>query len=71
MALIYDMRRLATVICHEDSHFVILSKDEFTKILKKSEEQKLKNNIEFLTTMPILKGLSLIQIQDISLSSSI
>lgn len=54
-ALISNKPRLATVICEENTHFAVLSKNVFDDILLKVEENKFKKQLEFLTTKFIFK----------------
>lgn len=42
MSLINNEKRNATIICLENSHFIIISKDHFNSILLEVEKEKLK-----------------------------
>lgn len=41
LALLNNKPRLASIICHSESHFITLDKKSFGHILKQKEEEKL------------------------------
>lgn len=55
LALISNKPRMATIICHANSHFAILEKKEFNEILKEKEEEKLLKEMGFFATLPFFQ----------------
>lgn len=56
LALLNNKPRLASIICHEDSHFMTLDKKTFTLILKQKEEEKLIQEMVFFAKLPFFDG---------------
>ena len=47
MGLLLNKPRSATILCLEDCHLAVLSKNDYINILKQSEQQKINNMLEF------------------------
>jgi CRP-like cAMP-binding protein len=58
LALINDKPRSATIICLEDTHFAILEKGDFKKIMEKSIRSKFSAKVQFLSGFPFLTGMT-------------
>lgn len=58
LALINDKPRSATIIWLEDTHFAILEKDDFKKIMEKSIRSKFSSKVQFLSGFPFLAGMT-------------
>lgn len=56
LALINNKPRLATIMCHEDSHFMTLDKLSFILILKQKEEERLFKEMGFFAKLPFFEG---------------
>ena len=54
LALIKDQPRAATIKCLTDSHFAVLKKEDYLKIIGKNEKKKLEELIKFLRGIPLL-----------------
>ncbi|KAL4444805.1 hypothetical protein ABPG74_016013 [Tetrahymena malaccensis] len=67
LSLIFDQKRLASVITKEECYFLTLTKQEYCEQFFKSEMTKMKNYVNFLYSIPLLKDLRFTQIQDIYL----
>jgi CRP-like cAMP-binding protein len=52
LALINSKPRAATIKCPSDTHFAVLSKLDYTKILGKIESAALYKLVDFLKAMP-------------------
>lgn len=52
LALIKDQPRAASIQCEVDTHFAVLSKDDYLNIIGKIESRKLELFIEFLHDIP-------------------
>ena len=48
LALIKKQPRAATIRCLEDSHFAVMSKSDYEKVLQKIEQKNMNKIIEFL-----------------------
>lgn len=55
LALIKEQPRAASVLCEVDSHFAVLSKEDYLNIIGKIESQKLELFIEFLHDIPTFR----------------
>ena len=66
LALITNNMRAATVVCKADSHFAVLEKADFIRILGKLEQQKLEDIVEFLQSLPLFKGWRKLSTQRVS-----
>jgi CRP-like cAMP-binding protein len=55
LALIKDQPRSASILCEHDTHFAILSKEDYMSIIGKVEARKLEVFIEFLHDIPIFR----------------
>jgi CRP-like cAMP-binding protein len=58
-ALVKNRPRTATIICAEDSHFAILSKKDFVRILGNFTNKRFDEMTEFLKKLPIFNGWSM------------
>ena len=58
LALISHQPRLASIVCREDSHFAILSRDDYSRILAKAHDKLIRSKIDLLTRHSIFKKLS-------------
>ena len=58
LALLTNKPRAASIICKTDTHFAILEKEYFDKILKINEQKKLFGQIEFLEKIKLFDSLS-------------
>lgn len=56
LALLKDMPRSASIQCTQDTHFAILEKEDYLRILGKVETKKLDSLIDFLAQIPIFKN---------------
>lgn len=58
VALIEQKPRLATIRCLQDSHFAVLSKKDFNKVLGIIERKKYNEKIQFLRSLPYFSQLT-------------
>lgn len=58
-ALLKNRPRTATIVCAEDSHFAILSKKDFVRILGNFTNKRFDEMTEFLKKLPIFNGWSM------------
>lgn len=65
-ALIKNKPRLATVICTENTHFAVLSKKDFVKILGTFTNKKFDEIAKFLKSLPIFSKWSLNSLMKLS-----
>lgn len=65
-ALLNNDRRGASIYAKTNSHFLVLHKDEFMQVLGKVEARKLKDKVEFLSTLPIFHKWTERKIKQIS-----
>ncbi|CAG9312294.1 CNBD2_4 [Blepharisma stoltei] len=56
LALLKDIPRSATIQCVTDTHFAILEKEDYLKILGKVEAEKLDALIDFFAGIPLFRG---------------
>ncbi|CAG9331801.1 CNBD2_16 [Blepharisma stoltei] len=56
LSLIKDMPRSASILCIADTEFAVLYKDDYLRILGKSETIRLDEMIGFFQTMPMFKN---------------
>lgn len=47
---------MASIYCHQDSHFMTLDKSSFLLILKQKEEEKLLKEMTFFAKLPFFEG---------------
>lgn len=57
-ALIENKSRMASIRCLEDSHFAILSKEDFNRALGAIEKRKYNERIQFLQSLPFFDKLT-------------
>ncbi|KAL4474167.1 hypothetical protein ABPG72_002892 [Tetrahymena utriculariae] len=69
LALLNNKPRLATIICHQDSHFMTLDKLSFILILKQKEEERLFKEMGFFAKLPFFEGWNHNLIKHIYLNS--
>jgi CRP-like cAMP-binding protein len=69
MALLSNKPRLASIVCEEDCHFAVLSKEDFDRILKQATEKNYLKEIENLGRLPIFQGWNSLQLRRIYLNS--
>lgn len=58
LALLNDKPRAATIITLEDTHFALLEKESFNKIMAKALRDKFTEQVTFLTAFPFLANLT-------------
>jgi CRP-like cAMP-binding protein len=58
LALIEDKVRSATIVCLEDTRFATLSREPFDRVIGKMIKKNFKEDIEFLSNLTLLKGLT-------------
>lgn len=58
LALISNKTRAATIRCLENTHFAVLSKEGYEKVLGKIEHAKLNKLVDFLKSVPTFKHWS-------------
>ena len=58
-ALVKNRPRTATILCAEDSHFAVLSKKDFVRILGNFTNKRFDEMTEFLKKLPIFNGWSM------------
>ncbi|KAL4511922.1 hypothetical protein ABPG72_012767 [Tetrahymena utriculariae] len=63
IALLRDQKRNSGIICKEDSHFLVLEKEDFNKIIADMEEREVQNKINFLKTLIIFESFSRRQLE--------
>lgn len=63
LALISNKPRMATIICEEDSEFLILSKKPFDKILK--NKKALNSKLSYLESLAFLQEINKGYLRDI------
>ncbi len=51
----YYLNRTATMVCKEDTHFIILNKTGFDELIGKYETQILKDKLNFLQSISFMK----------------
>jgi len=56
VALVRQSHRMATIICHEDSEFLIVAKPDFDEVLKKNHERDLQNCLDLLHKHHLFKS---------------
>ena len=66
LALIKGQPRAATIKCLTDSHFVVLNKEDYLKILGKNEKKKLEELVKFLVGIPLFSVWSKKKLQKFS-----
>ena len=52
LGLLNNKGRAASILCKEDTHFAVLSKDDYERILLKIHQQKLAEKVDFLMALP-------------------
>jgi CRP-like cAMP-binding protein len=58
LALIGSKPRMASIRCVEDTHFAVLSKQDYNLILGQIEKKKLNEKIQFLRSSPFFSQLT-------------
>ena len=58
LALLNDKPRSATIVTLEDTHFAVLEKDDFNKIMAKALRDKFAEQVAFLSYFPFLSQLT-------------
>lgn len=53
LALLTNKPRAASIYCTLDSHFAVLDKSDYTRILSKIHEQKIAQKVDFLQDLPV------------------
>ena len=51
-------KRTATIICEDECYFGIISRENFNSIIKEHQWKKRKNNVNFLLSFAIFKGMN-------------
>lgn len=57
-ALLGSKPRMATIKCLEETHFAVLSKDDFNIVLGQIERKKFNEKIQFLRSLPFFCALT-------------
>ena len=55
VALVRQSQRMATIVCHEDSEFLIVAKPDFDEVLKKNHERDLQHCLDLLHKHQLFK----------------
>ncbi|EWS74605.1 cyclic nucleotide-binding domain protein (macronuclear) [Tetrahymena thermophila SB210] len=63
IALLRDQKKNSGIICKEDSHFLVLEKEDFNKIIADMEEREVQNKINFLKSLKIFELFSRRQLE--------
>ena len=58
LALLNDKPRAASILTLEDTHFALLEKEDFNKIMAKALRDKFAEQVAFLTAFPFLASLT-------------
>jgi CRP-like cAMP-binding protein len=58
MALLGSQPRQASILCREDSHFAVLSREDYTRILSKAHERMIRAKVDVLIKLPVFRKLS-------------
>ena len=58
LALTSSKPRMASIRCVEETHFAVLSKDDFSLVLGQIEKKKLNEKIQFLKSIPFFSQLT-------------
>lgn len=58
MALLSSQPRQASILCREDAHFAVLSREDYTRILSKAHERIIRAKVEVLVKQPVFRKLS-------------
>jgi len=58
MALLSSQPRQASILCREDAHFAVLSREDYTRILAKAHERIIRAKVEVLVKQPVFRKLS-------------
>lgn len=66
LALLRNANRAASVKCKLGTHFAVLDKEVFSKIVAKSAEIVLESKVDFLAKIPFLASISRISLQKAS-----
>ncbi|CAI2383669.1 unnamed protein product [Moneuplotes crassus] len=67
LALLNDKPRSATIITLEDTHFAILEKVDFKRVMEKSLKNKFAAKVNFLNNFPFIQNLTKIAKEKLSL----
>lgn len=67
LALLNDKPRSATIITLEDTHFAVLLKEDFQKIMAKSLKNRFASKVNFLDSFQFIQGLTKISKEKLSL----
>jgi CRP-like cAMP-binding protein len=58
LALIGSKPRMASIRCLEDTHFAVLSKQDYNNVIGQIEKKKLNEKIQFLRSLPFFSQLT-------------
>lgn len=58
IALVKDVPRTATIKCLSDCKFAVMDKKDYEKVLKKLEQQRIENLLDFLSSTPFFSTCS-------------
>jgi len=67
LALLNDKPRAATIITLEDTHFAVLEKSDFKRVMEKSLKNKFAERVKFLDSFPFILNLTKIAKEKLSL----
>lgn len=59
MIVFYFYQRTATILCKEDSHFAILTRQSYQNILSAHHNKSKNDHLNFLQNLPIFQGWSM------------
>ena len=65
LALRQNMPRTATILCKEETHFGVLGREEFQRVLSEHYNNIVTKNLEFLQSFPIFNMWSLAALEEI------
>ena len=66
LALLNNKPRAASIVCTWDSHFAVLDKNDYKRILAKVHEMKMTQKVEFLHSLPMFKNWTRIAMQKLT-----
>lgn len=58
LALMGSKPRMASIRCLEETHFAVLSKQDFNNVLGQIERKKLNEKVQFLRSLPFFSALT-------------
>jgi len=71
LALMYNKARFATVETYTDTHFVVLSKEDYQRVIQEADEKKMSEEIKFMRQFSILGQMTKISLHKLYFSMKI